>query len=36
MNVDGKQYRTIWLKEDDASVVQIIDQPHLNSSSSKR
>jgi methylthioribose-1-phosphate isomerase len=29
MNVDGKHYRTIWLKEDDASVVQIIDQRHL-------
>ena len=29
MNIDGKHYRTIWLKEDDASVVQIIDQRHL-------
>ena len=29
MNVDGKHYRTIWLKEDDPSVVQIIDQRHL-------
>ena len=31
MNVDGRHYRTIWLKEDDPSVVQIIDQrllPH--------
>ncbi len=29
MNIDGKHYRTIWLKEDDVSVVQIIDQRHL-------
>ena len=29
MNVHGKHYRTIWLKEDDPSVVQIIDQRHL-------
>jgi methylthioribose-1-phosphate isomerase len=29
MNVDGKHYRTIWLKEDDDRVVQIIDQRNL-------
>ena len=29
MNVDGKQYRTIWMKENDRRVVQIIDQRHL-------
>jgi methylthioribose-1-phosphate isomerase len=29
MNVDGKHFRTIWIKEDDPSVVQIIDQRHL-------
>ncbi len=29
MNVYGKHYRTIWLKEDDPNVVQIIDQRHL-------
>jgi len=29
MNVDGKHYRTIWLKEDDPRVVQIIDQQKL-------
>lgn len=29
MNVHGKHYRTIWLKEGDPSVVQIIDQRHL-------
>jgi len=29
MNVDGKPYRTIWIKEDDANIVQIIDQRHL-------
>lgn len=29
MKVDGKHYRTIWLKEDDPRVVQIIDQRHL-------
>jgi len=29
MNVYGKQYRTIWLKEEDSQVVQIIDQRHL-------
>ena len=29
MNVDGKHYRTIWEKENDPSVVQIIDQRHL-------
>jgi len=29
MNVDGRPYRTIWLKEDDDSIVQIIDQRHL-------
>ncbi len=31
MNVNGKHYRTIWLKEDDPTVVQVIDQrwiPH--------
>lgn len=31
MNVDGKHFRTIWLKDDDSTVVQIIDQrllPH--------
>lgn len=26
MNINGKHYRTIWLKEDDPTVVQIIDQ----------
>lgn len=29
MNVYGKHYRTIWLKENDVRVVQIIDQRHL-------
>jgi methylthioribose-1-phosphate isomerase len=29
MNVDGKHYCTIWQKEDDPRVVQIIDQRHL-------
>lgn len=29
MNVNGKPYRTIWLKEDDVKIVQIIDQRHL-------
>lgn len=29
MNVNGKHYRTIWLKEDDPTVVQIIDQRQL-------
>ncbi len=29
MKVDGKHYRTIWLKEGDRNVVQIIDQRHL-------
>ena len=29
MNIDGKHYRTIWLKEDAPTVVQIIDQRHL-------
>ena len=29
MNVDGKHYRTIWLKDDDDRVVQIIDQRPL-------
>ena len=29
MNVDGKHYRTLWVKEDDPAVVQIIDQRHL-------
>jgi methylthioribose-1-phosphate isomerase len=29
MNVNGKHYRTIWEKEDDPRVVQIIDQRHL-------
>ncbi len=29
MNVYGKHYRTIWLKEDDPNIVQIIDQRHL-------
>ncbi len=31
MNVNGKHYRTVWLKEDDPTVVQVIDQrwiPH--------
>lgn len=30
MKVHGKQYRTIWLNEDDPNVVQIIDQRHLH------
>ncbi len=29
MNVDGKHYRTIWIKEDNPHVVQVIDQRHL-------
>ena len=29
MKVDGKNYRTIWLKENDPECVQIIDQRHL-------
>jgi len=29
MNVYGKPYRTIWIKEDDPHIVQIIDQRHL-------
>ncbi|RME49646.1 MAG: S-methyl-5-thioribose-1-phosphate isomerase [Chloroflexi bacterium] len=29
MNVHGKHYRTIWLRESDPSVVQIIDQRYL-------
>ncbi len=32
MNVNGKQYRTIWVKESDKSVVQVINQqklPHI-------
>ena len=29
MNVGDKHYRTIWVKEDDESVIQIIDQRHL-------
>jgi len=29
MNIQGKAYHTIWLKEGDANVVQIIDQRHL-------
>ncbi len=29
MNVNGKHYRTIWLKEDDPTTVQIIDQRWL-------
>ncbi len=29
MKIDGKHYRTIWMKEDDPNVVQIIDQRHL-------
>ncbi len=29
MKVNGKHYRTIWLKEDDSAVVQIIDQRWL-------
>ncbi len=29
MNVNGEHYRTIWMKEDDPNVVQIIDQRHL-------
>ena len=29
MNIDGKHFRTIWIKEDDPNVIQIIDQRHL-------
>lgn len=29
MNVNGRHYRTIWLKDNDPTVVQIIDQRHL-------
>ncbi len=29
MNVEGKHYRTVWIKEDDDTIVQIIDQRNL-------
>src|SRR5512145_268191 len=29
MKIQGRHYRTVWLKPDDPSVVQIIDQRHL-------
>ena len=29
MNINGKAFRTIWLKSDDEKVIQIIDQRHL-------
>lgn len=29
MNVNGKHYRTIWIKEEDNNVIQVIDQRHL-------
>src|SRR3989344_4106386 len=29
MNINGKHYRTIWLKEDNPSIVQIIDHRFL-------
>ena len=29
MNVEGKHYRTIWIKHDDPNIIQIIDQRHL-------
>lgn len=29
MNVNGKHYRTIWLKEDDDTIIRIIDQRYL-------
>src|SRR6185436_7776005 len=29
MKVNGKNYRTIWLNEDDDSIISIIDQRHL-------
>lgn len=29
MNVFGRHYRTIWIKEEDSRIVQIIDQRHL-------
>jgi len=29
MKVDGKQYRTIWPKKEDSTIIQIIDQRHL-------
>jgi len=29
MNINGKPFRTIWLKSDDEKVIQIIDQRHL-------
>ncbi len=29
MNINGKAFRTIWLKPDDEKVIQIIDQRHL-------
>src|SRR5215475_8016136 len=29
MKVNGKNYRTIWLKEDDTTVISIIDQRYL-------
>ena len=29
MNVQGKNYRTIWLKEEDEGIINVIDQRHL-------
>ena len=29
MNIDGRHFRTVWLRRDDPEVVQIIDQRHL-------
>ena len=29
MNIDGKHYRTIWVKQSDTKVIQVIDQRHL-------
>jgi len=29
MNVEGKNYRTIWLKEDHSGIISVIDQRHL-------
>jgi methylthioribose-1-phosphate isomerase len=29
MNVDGKHYRTVWMKPDDPAVIQVIDQRRL-------
>jgi methylthioribose-1-phosphate isomerase len=29
MNINGKAFRTIWLKPDDEKVIQIIDQRYL-------